>query len=86
MPQTPFLRSHCLLRQVSGIVVRSLFIINEFSSPNVSSAQKSHLCRTLCERLNTKMNISPDDVMVMIQFNTTDDWSFSNGQMLSELD
>lgn len=32
------------------------------------------------------MNISPDDVMVMIQFNTADDWSFSNGQMLSELD
>ena len=51
-----------------------------------SSIQKSNLCRALCERLNAKMNISPDDVMVMIQFNTADDWSFSNGQILSELD
>lgn len=51
-----------------------------------SSMQKKNLCRTLCERLTAKMNISPDDVMVMIQFNTADDWSFSNGQMLSELD
>ena len=50
-----------------------------------SSMQKKNLCRTLCERLTAKMNISPDDVMVMIQFNTADDWSFSNGQMLSEL-
>lgn len=51
-----------------------------------SSTQKRNLCRALCERLNAKVNISPDDVMVMIQFNTADDWSFSNGQMLSELD
>ena len=57
-----------------------------FAGKPRSPAQKRNLCRTLCERLNTKMNISPDDVMVMIQFNTADDWSFSNGQMLSELD
>lgn len=48
-----------------------------------SLTQKKNLCRTLCDRLNRALGISPDDVMVMIQFNTADDWSFSNGVMLS---
>ncbi len=48
-----------------------------------SFTQKRNLCRTLCDRLNAVLGISPDDVMVMIQFNTADDWSFSNGAMLS---
>ena len=30
------------------------------------------------------LGIRPDDVMVIIQFNTADEWSFSNGLMLSE--
>ena len=46
--------------------------------------QKHNLCRLLCERLHTALDIDPDDVMVMIHFNTADDWSFSQGQMLSE--
>ena len=49
-----------------------------------SSEQKKKLCRVLCERLHEALNISPDDVMVMIQFNNADDWSFSRGRMLSE--
>jgi len=48
-----------------------------------SSTQKQNFCRTLCDRLNAVLNISLDDVMVMIQFNTADDWSFSHGLMLS---
>lgn len=48
-----------------------------------SFTQKKNLCRTLCDRLNAMLGISPDDVMVIIQFNTADDWSFSNGVMLS---
>ncbi|PVZ82566.1 tautomerase family protein [Serratia sp. S1B] len=49
-----------------------------------SFEQKKKLCQTLCERLHMLLGIHPDDVMVIIQFNTTDDWSFSNGLMLSE--
>lgn len=49
-----------------------------------SFEQKQNLCRVLCERLHDCLKISPDDVMVMIQFNTSDEWSFSKGQMLSE--
>lgn len=45
--------------------------------------QKENFCRTLSSRLNTTLGISPNDVMVIIQFNTADDWSFSNGQLLS---
>ena len=49
-----------------------------------SLAQKRNFCRTLCRELQTKLHISPDDVMVMIQFNTAEEWSFSRGRMLSE--
>lgn len=49
-----------------------------------SSEQKQKLYRRLCERLHAVLDIHPNDVMVMIQFNTADEWSFSNGQMLSE--
>ena len=46
--------------------------------------QKQNLCRVLCQRLQSALNIHPDDVMVMIQFNTADEWSFSQGRLLSE--
>lgn len=49
-----------------------------------SCEQKQNLCRVLCERLQSAVDIHPDDVMVMIQFNTADEWSFSKGRMLSE--
>lgn len=49
-----------------------------------SCEQKQNLCRVLCERLHSAVDIHPDDVMVMIQFNTADEWSFSKGRMLSE--
>lgn len=47
-----------------------------------SHEQKQNLCGALCERLHATLDIHPDDVMVMIQFNTADDWSFSGGRML----
>jgi phenylpyruvate tautomerase PptA (4-oxalocrotonate tautomerase family) len=49
-----------------------------------SKTQKQNLFRLLSTRLHTQPGIQPDDVMVIIQFNTADEWSFSNGQMLSE--
>ncbi|AUV00647.1 tautomerase family protein [Phytobacter ursingii] len=46
--------------------------------------QKQNFCRVLCQRLQSMLDIHPNDVMVMIQFNTADEWSFSQGQLLSE--
>lgn len=46
--------------------------------------QKQNFCRVLCQRLQSTLDIHPNDVMVMIQFNTADEWSFSQGQLLSE--
>ncbi|MEB5971738.1 tautomerase family protein [Pantoea dispersa] len=46
--------------------------------------QKQRLCRSLCERLAQSLAIDPQDVMVMIHFNTADDWSFSAGRIMSE--
>jgi hypothetical protein len=49
-----------------------------------SFAQKQNLSRVLCDRLHGGLNIDPDDVMIMIQFNSAEEWSFSQGRMLSE--
>lgn len=35
----------------------------------------------LSEQLHARLNIHPDDVMVIIQFSHTDDWRFSGGGM-----
>lgn len=48
-----------------------------------SAAQKAALCRTLTQRLAEQLAVRPDDVMVVIQFNSAGDWSFSNGTMLA---
>lgn len=55
-----------------------------FAGKPRSRKQKQNLFRLLSQQLHTQLGISPDDVMVMIQFNTADEWSFSNGRMLSE--
>lgn len=49
-----------------------------------SFAQKQNLSRVLCDRLQGDLNIQPDDVMIMIQFNSAEEWSFSQGRLLSE--
>ena len=43
--------------------------------------QKKNFYRTLSQRLFSALGIHTDDVMVIIQFNTADDWSFSHGEM-----
>lgn len=43
--------------------------------------QKQDFYRVLNERLEREIGVSPDDVMVIIQFNQDEDWSFSRGQM-----
>lgn len=46
-----------------------------------SVTQKQCFYRVLSQRLLSNLGINPDDVMVVIQFNTAEDWSFSNGEM-----
>jgi len=48
-----------------------------------TTEQKKNFYRTLSQRLFTTLGIHGDDVMVIIQFNTADDWSFSQGEMYS---
>lgn len=43
--------------------------------------QKKNFYRTLSQRLFSALGIHADDVMVVIQSNTADDWSFSHGEM-----
>ncbi|WP_312064393.1 tautomerase family protein [Pantoea septica] len=47
-----------------------------------SATQKAAFCRTLTQQLTAQLAVRPDDVMVVIQFNTAGDWSFSKGEML----
>lgn len=51
-----------------------------------TNEQKQNLCYVLCQSLHSALGISPDDVMVIIQFNTTSEWSFSQGRIESIID
>lgn len=46
-----------------------------------SVAQKQCFYRVLSQRLFSDLGIAPDDVMIVLQFNSPEDWSFSNGEM-----
>ncbi|SEG68728.1 tautomerase family protein [Marinobacterium lutimaris] len=49
-----------------------------------NAEQKKALYQTLCGRLNRELGISTSDVMILIQFNQAEDWSFSEGRALTE--
>ncbi|HCD3045264.1 TPA: tautomerase family protein [Klebsiella variicola] len=55
-----------------------------FAGKPRSRAQKQELYRRLCARLDDEMAVSPQDLMVVIQFNQQEDWSFSAGKMADE--
>ncbi|MEZ3498488.1 tautomerase family protein [Pantoea sp. KPR_PJ] len=57
----------------------TLFML--FAGKPRSTAQKAAFCHQLVQRLEQQLAIHPDDVMVVIQFNTLSDWSFSQGQL-----
>lgn len=44
-------------------------------------AQKQQFYRLLSERLHARLGIHPDNIMVIMQFNSADEWSFSSGKM-----
>jgi len=70
-PQYPNLTKS---RSESGI----LFHI--FAGKSRNHEQKRALYKALCEQLQAKTTISKEDIMIIIQFNGTEDWSFSCGQ------
>jgi phenylpyruvate tautomerase PptA (4-oxalocrotonate tautomerase family) len=76
--------SACLTATIkaAGAAIISFSFI--FWRANRTPEQKQNLCRVLCQRLQSALDIHPNDVMVMIQFNTADEWSFSQGRLLSE--
>ncbi|WP_312757947.1 tautomerase family protein [Pantoea brenneri] len=47
--------------------------------------QKQRFYQQLCAGLQSTLAIDPDDVMVIIQFNSSEEWSFSGGRMLAEM-
>lgn len=49
-----------------------------------SSEQKRCFYQRLQQLLHTQLALPPDDVMVIIQFTTPDDWSFSRGVMYQQ--
>ncbi|WP_313653590.1 tautomerase family protein [Pantoea sp.] len=49
-----------------------------------SRRQKQQFYHSLCTALQREMGIDPDDVMIVIQFNSTEEWSFSGGRMLAQ--
>lgn len=48
-----------------------------------SREQKQNLYRVLAARLHEALGIHPDDVMIVIQFNTAEEWSFGGGRMFT---
>lgn len=48
-----------------------------------SQEQKQNFYRVLAARLHAALGIHPDDVMIVIQFNGADEWSFGGGRMFN---
>ena len=68
------------LNYLSDGTQRPLRAVSYFRRKPRSRAQKQGLYRRLCARLDDEMAVSPQDVMVVIQFNQLEDWSFSAGR------
>ncbi len=73
-----FIFLHPARFKISRLAITSYCFI--FSLENRARAQKQGLYRRLCARLDDEMAVSPQDVMVVIQFNQLEDWSFSAGR------
>ncbi len=60
------------------------FVLFQVTAGRPRSRQhKQRFYHALCVTLQAEMAIDPDDVMIIIQFNSTEEWSFSGGQMLA---
>lgn len=56
-----------------------------FAGKPRSQEQKRALYKALCECLVQRTNINKEDVMVILQFNNREDWSFSSGLSASDI-
>lgn len=77
-PQQKVFNSHypnlAKSRSESGI----LFHI--FAGKSRDHEQKRALYKALCEQLQALTPIRKEDIMIIIQFNSAEDWSFSSGE------
>ncbi|QWA11127.1 tautomerase family protein [Sodalis ligni] len=48
-----------------------------------SRDQKANFYRLLTQRLEESPGIRPEDVMIVVRFNSPEDWCFGNGQLYS---
>jgi len=46
-----------------------------------SRERKANFYRLLTQRLGEEPGIRPEDVMIVVQFNSPEDWCFGNGQL-----
>ncbi|MGE0970466.1 tautomerase family protein [Klebsiella sp. WOUb02] len=68
---------------LSGGRSEDYLLFHIFAGKPRSAQQKKRFYRRLCDRLQAELGVAPDDVMVVIQFNHAEDWSFSRGEMLT---
>ncbi|NBB57445.1 tautomerase family protein [Pantoea vagans] len=71
-------------RYLSGGRSENFVLFQVTAGRSRSRQQKQRFYHALCAALQTKMAIDPDDVMIIIQFNSTEEWSFSGGRMLAQ--
>jgi len=66
---------------LSGTRSEDFVLFHILAGKQRSIEQKKNFYHALSRKLLAKFNIHPDNVMVIIQFNTAEDWSFSGGKM-----
>ena len=66
---------------LSGSRSHDFILFHIVAGKPCTTEQKQTFYRVLSERLHTLLGIQPDDVMVVIQFNSAEEWSFSRGEM-----
>jgi len=57
-------------------------LLNIVAGKPRSAEQKRATYRVLSERLQQRLNLDPNDLMIIIQQTQPEDWSFSDGKML----
>ncbi|MFM2485221.1 tautomerase family protein [Celerinatantimonas yamalensis] len=56
-----------------------------FAGKPRNHSQKRAFFQALCQNLEQKIAVRPEDVMVIIQFNDAEDWSFSSGLSMKDM-
>lgn len=67
---------------LAGVRSNNYILFHIIAGKKRSRQQKQNFYRILTSRLVTLLGMSPDDVMVIVQFTAAEDWCFSNGQLL----